>query len=110
MSAEPVISATSEAPSPAEQAGSSLVGVDVRQLGWIRPLIGDYAFDFKRIAPLYAGNPASPHAWREAIARRQSHPGKAIGIARIIEAQQERRGAPRAKRPPAWAIRTRWRW
>lgn len=98
MSAEPA--ETSEAPLSAEAPGpSSPVGVDVRQLGWIRPLVGDYAFNFQRIAPLYAGNPSSPEAWREAIARRQS--SKTVGMAQVLGAQQERRGAPPAAREAA---------
>lgn len=77
------------------------MGIDVRQLAWIRPLVGDYAFNFQRIAPLYAGDPSSAEAWREAIARRQSSPGKTVGIAQVLQGQQARRGAPPAAREAA---------
>ncbi len=98
MSAEPVTSQTAESPSSSQSpASSSPVGIDVRGLGWIRPLVGDYAFDFGRIAPLYAGDPSSPQAWRDAIGRREACRAKTTGIAPILLAQQERRGAP----PPA---------
>ena len=83
---------------------SSPVGIDVRRLPWIRPLIGDYAFNFEKIAPLYAGDPASPEAWREAVARRQAHPASAGAIADVVAAQQARRGAPRAARAAAAAL------
>jgi bacillithiol biosynthesis cysteine-adding enzyme BshC len=74
----------------------------MRRLGWIRPLIGDYAFDYERIAALYAGDPSSAEAWRAAIARRQTHPTPHPGaIAGIITAQQDRRGAPPAARESA---------
>ena len=49
--------------------GSTRTAIDVRRFGWIRPLAGDYAFDFAKIAPLYAGDPSTRHAWTEAIAR-----------------------------------------
>jgi bacillithiol synthase len=102
VSAEPVTSVTSEAPaSPGTPSTSAPVGIDVRLLPWIRPLAGDYAFDFQKIAPLYAGDPASPAAWRDAIKRRQSHAGTTTAIAPILEAQQERRGAPPAARQAA---------
>ncbi|MDQ3346894.1 MAG: bacillithiol biosynthesis cysteine-adding enzyme BshC [Acidobacteriota bacterium] len=102
MSAEPAASEASEAsPSTGAPASASPVGIDVRQLGWIRPLVGDYAFDFGRIAPLYAGDPSSPQAWRDAIDRRHGHPGNTVRIAQVLAAQQERRGAPRAAREAA---------
>lgn len=76
----------------------------MRRLPWIRPLIGDYAFNFEKIAPLYAGDPASPEAWRDAVARRQAHPASAGAIADVVAAQQARRGAPRAARAAAAAL------
>jgi bacillithiol biosynthesis cysteine-adding enzyme BshC len=101
VSAEPVTSLPSEAP-PTEASGtSSPVGIDVRQLPWIRPLIGDYSFNFQKIAPLYAGDPASAPAWRDAVARRHAHPAKTVAIAEVVKTQQERRGAPAAARDAA---------
>jgi bacillithiol biosynthesis cysteine-adding enzyme BshC len=102
VSAEPVTSVTSEAPASTDVAGSSSpVGIDVRQLPWIRPLVGDYAFNFQRVALLYAGDSSSPHAWREAIARRHAGAGKTVGISQVLLGQQERRGAPPAAREAA---------
>ena len=68
--------------------------IDVRRFDWIRPLAGDYAFNFDKIAPLYAGNPSTRQAWTDAIARTRAMPRQHEAIARIISAQQEQRGAP----------------
>ncbi len=76
-------------------------GVDVRRCGWIRPLAGDYAFNFPAVATLYAGDPTSPDAWRAAIARAQQHPRDGAAIAAVIAAQQSHRGAPPASRTAA---------
>jgi bacillithiol biosynthesis cysteine-adding enzyme BshC len=74
----------------------SPVSIDVRQAPWLRPLAGDYAFNFSNVATLYAGDPASPEAWRRAIARAQQPRIERSEIARILEAQQTRRAAPPA--------------
>ena len=87
MTAEP--SAT--APSPGRLRVS---GVDVRRFPWIRPLAGDYAYNFKQVEGLYAGNPLDAAAWREAVARAQRHPRDRIRIAELLRAQQEQRHAP----------------
>jgi bacillithiol biosynthesis cysteine-adding enzyme BshC len=84
-------------PEPTETtaAGSTaLLRVDVRRFPWIRPLAGEYAFNFSQLAPLYAGDPAAPDAWRDAIARAQQHPRRRGEIAGVLAAQQSRRGAP----------------
>lgn len=81
--------------------GASLNGIDVRRFSWVRPLAGDYAFNFQNVAPLYAGDPTSPQAWRETIARVQKHPRESARIAEILAAQQARRGAPPAAREAA---------
>jgi bacillithiol biosynthesis cysteine-adding enzyme BshC len=60
----------------------------------MRPLLGEYAFNFQNIASLYAGDPASKEAWAGAVRRSQAHGRDAAGIAAVIAAQQERRGAP----------------
>lgn len=70
------------------------VAVDIRQFPWIRPLAADYAFDFAKVAPFFAGNPAEPAAWTEAIRQSQAHRRAPADLARLIAAQQERRGAP----------------
>lgn len=81
--------------------GAASTSVDVRTLSWIRPLLGTYAYEYDQIAPLYAGNPASRDAWADAIRRSQSHTRSSTAIARIVAAQQERRGAPPEARAAA---------
>jgi bacillithiol synthase len=68
-------------------------GIDVRTLEWIRPLVGEYAFNFQKLNDLYAGDPAKPDAWRQAIARAQGQP-RNPAIAGILATQQAARGAP----------------
>jgi len=75
--------------------------VDVRRFPWIRPLVGDYAFDFSRIASQYPGNPADAQAWRDAVARTQRHPRDRAAIAAILAAQQNDRDAPPEARAAA---------
>ncbi len=70
------------------------MAVDIRQFPWIRPIASDYAFDFAKVAPFFAGNPSEPAAWTEAIRRTQAHRRATADVARLIAAQQERRGAP----------------
>lgn len=77
------------------------VGVDVRRFGWIRPLAGDYAFNFSTVASLYAGDPTTSEAWGDAIARTQRHRRDRAAIAAVIAAQQGHRGAPPAARAAA---------
>ncbi|HEX5474947.1 MAG TPA: bacillithiol biosynthesis cysteine-adding enzyme BshC [Vicinamibacterales bacterium] len=76
-------------------------GVDVRRFPWIRRLAGDYAYQFERIAPLYAGDPTTDVAWRSAVERAQAHPRDRAAIAAVLQAQQARRGAPPAARAAA---------
>lgn len=84
------------------------MAVDIRRFPWIRRLASDYAFAFERVAPFFAGDPASPQAWADAIRRRHAHhPSTSSGqataqaIARVIAAQQEHRSAPPAARAEA---------
>jgi len=77
------------------------MAVDIRRFPWIRRLATDYVFAFDRVAPFFAGDPASPQAWADAIRRRHAHRGSAEAIARVVAAQQERRGAPAAARAEA---------
>jgi bacillithiol biosynthesis cysteine-adding enzyme BshC len=90
--------------SPAEDV-ASCSGIDLRRLGWIRPLAADYASNFDDLAPLYAGNPASRDAWTAAITRAQQHRRSRDGIAQVLRAQQERRGAPPEARAAAALLR-----
>ena len=77
------------------------MAVDIRRFPWIRRLASDYAFAFDKVAPFFAGDPASPQAWADAIRRRHAHPSSSEAIARVIAAQQERRNAPAAARAEA---------
>lgn len=79
---------------PVAAAGVVRLPVDVRRLPWVRRLAADYAHDFSRLEPFFAGNPASPEAWRRAIARAQARRRSHDAIASIVLAQQQRRGAP----------------
>ena len=81
--------------------GSTRTAIDVRRFSWIRPLAGDYAFNFANIASLFAGDPSSRHAWADAIARRRTAPRDHTRVSAILAAQQERRGAPPAARDAA---------
>src|SRR3954447_16868528 len=76
-------------------------GIDVRRFPWIRPLAGDYAYNFTQVAGLYAGNPLDAAAWRDAVSRAQQHPRDDASVARLIAAQQAQRGAPDAARTAA---------
>ena len=86
---------------PANSADSSLLPgaslgtfVDLRRLPWVRPIAADYAYDFPKLAPFFAGDPASPAAWTDAIARAASSQRPTREIATIVAEQQRRRGAP----------------
>jgi bacillithiol biosynthesis cysteine-adding enzyme BshC len=77
------------------------VAVDIRKFPWIRRFATDYAFQFDRVAPYFSGNPAQADAWADAIRRRQAHAGQPAELARVVGAQQERRGAPQEARVAA---------
>ncbi len=77
------------------------MAVDIRTFPWIRRLAADYAFAFANVAPFYAGDPATSSAWADTIARSRSRHRQPAEIARVIAAQQERRGAPTAARESA---------
>jgi bacillithiol biosynthesis cysteine-adding enzyme BshC len=79
---------------PALSATSARLPVDIRRFPWINRLAADYAFDFSRLADFYAGNPADPAAWRDAISRTQQFDRQRDAVADLLAAQQARRGAP----------------
>ena len=79
---------------PASTATSARLPVDVRRFPWINRLAADYAFDHGRLSAFYAGNPADPAAWADAIERTQQFPRERNAVADLIAAQQRRRGAP----------------
>src|SRR3954449_11728851 len=81
-------------PSLSDARRLKVTGVDVRRFPWIRPLAGDYPYNFQQIAELYAGNPLEASAWRDAVARVQRHPRDRARIAAVLAAQQEQRAAP----------------
>jgi bacillithiol biosynthesis cysteine-adding enzyme BshC len=94
VSVEPVETTTDGRRAVLFEKGASRAGVDVRRFPWIRPLSGEYAYTFARIASLYAGDPSSPEAWRDVVGRVQSHTRKYQEIAAVLAAQQARRNAP----------------
>lgn len=80
---------------------AALSSIDVRQMSGMRPLAGDYAFNFAKVAALYAGDPASPAAWTGAIARRRGAARPREAVAAVLDAQLTRRGAPLEARQAA---------
>jgi bacillithiol biosynthesis cysteine-adding enzyme BshC len=81
-------------PQTGAAAPTSRFSVEIRRFPWIKRLAVDYAFDYARVADFFAGNPADPVAWRDAIARTQRHRRDRDAIADLVVAQQRRRGAP----------------
>jgi bacillithiol synthase len=77
------------------------LAIDIRRFPWVSHLSADYAFDFPRLASFFAGDPARPDAWADAILRAQAHPRDRSAITAAVKAQQERRGAPREAREAA---------
>ena len=73
----------------------------MRRVPSIRKLAGDYAFNFTKVAALYAGDPASDAAWRSAVQRAQAYPRRRAEIAAVLERQQARRNAPSEARAAA---------
>ncbi len=80
--------------SPSGLATTARLPIDIRRFPWIRRLAADYAFEYDRVADFFSGNPATPDAWRDAIARAQNHPRDRERIAAVLEDQQRARGAP----------------
>jgi bacillithiol synthase len=79
---------------PAVSATQNKFPIDIRRFRWISPLAADYAYDYARVQDFFPGNPDDPAAWRDRIARVQQHPRQRDGIADVVRAQQQRRGAP----------------
>jgi bacillithiol biosynthesis cysteine-adding enzyme BshC len=86
---------------PARSATSSRFPVDIRRFPWVRRLATDYAYNFPRLAPFFAGSPTDRGAWTDAIARVGRHEHDRGGISGVLAAQQERRGSPTAARAAA---------
>ena len=87
-----------------DPASSGRLSIDIRRFPWIRRLAADYAFDYPRVAEFFAGNPAEPGAWREAIARTSSHPRQRPALVSVLQAQQRRRNAPSESMTAAAAL------
>jgi len=75
--------------------------VDIREFPWIRRLAADYAFDYALVEPFFAGDPATPAAWADTIARSQATARRPSELARVIADQQARRDAPAEARAAA---------
>src|SRR5262245_52840778 len=73
---------TAEPSAPAESAGRlNVTGIDVRRFPWIRPLAGDYAYNFRQVEGLYAGDPLDPAAWHDVVRHVQQHPRERARVA-----------------------------
>ena len=81
------------------------MSIDIRRYPGIRRLAGDYAYAFDALGEFFAGDPASPSAWREAIGRAQTHPRSRAAVADALSTQQRRRGAPPEARAAADRLR-----
>jgi bacillithiol synthase len=92
---------SSDVSTGAAASSPARLGVDVRRFPWVRPLAGEYAFNFSTVAPLYAGDPRSTDAWHETRDRVLAHTHNRDAIAEVIAAQQARRGAPPESRAAA---------
>lgn len=68
-------------------------GIDIRRLPGFRRLALDYAYDFGRLSPFYAGNPADGRDWTSAIERTQAYPRDRKALVAALGRQQQRRGA-----------------
>ncbi len=80
------------------------IRIDDRQLPWTSRFVRDYCHAFERLAPYFAGSPAHPASWSEALeARGRRLPDPAM--AAVIERQLEARGAPAASCAAAGRLR-----
>lgn len=93
QSTEPVASQ-----SPATTSPTNRLGIPLERLPWASPLSIDYNRAYDKLAPFYAGDPAQPSDWRDAIARAQAHPRQRTPMTAMLEAQQQARRAPDASR------------
>lgn len=82
--------------SPSPAPSLTRLAIDIARLPWTRPFGVDYLRAFDKVAPFFAGDPSRPEAWTDTIRRVTAHPRARAEVARIIAAQQARRGAPPA--------------
>lgn len=80
------------------------IRLDDRQLPWTGRLFRDYCHAFERLAPYFAGSPAHPASWTDALAARGRRPTDAA-LAAVVERQLASRGAPDAARAAAARLR-----
>jgi bacillithiol biosynthesis cysteine-adding enzyme BshC len=73
----------------------------MRRFAWIRPLVAAYASDFASVASLFAGDPASPEAWRATIDRVSKAPRDRARVEQAVSRQLDQRGAPQEARAAA---------
>ena len=76
------------------------VPVDLRRLPWTGRFVRDYCHAFERLSPFFAGSPAAPAAWAEAIEQRRRRPPLAA-TASVLTAQLAARNAPAAAQAAA---------
>ncbi len=89
-------------PSEAVAAGAAVrEAIDLHRFPWIRPLVAEYAQNFQRLAPLFAGNPSDADAWRSTIDRVTRAPRDRAAMHGALTRQLVRRGAPEAARRAA---------
>lgn len=67
-------------------------GIDIREWSASR-LSADYVYQYERLGDFYAGSPADPDAWRQAIARAQAVDHDRGRLVAMLEAQLEGRQA-----------------
>lgn len=82
-------------------SGAVREAIDLGRLPWIRPLVKAYFEDFASVAPIFAGNPADPLAWRSTIERVQRSPRDRKTLASIVTRQLDAREAPLEAREAA---------
>ena len=80
------------------------IRIDDRQLPWTSRFARDYSHAFERLAPYFAGSPAHPASWSDALRARSRRPPDPA-MAAVIERQLEARGAPDASRAAAARLR-----
>ena len=81
----------------ASSDSSVRIPVDVRRFPWIRRLAADYAFDFRAVAPFFAGDPVRRAAW---AARDRAHAGAQRRGREIARRDRARSSSGGRRRPP----------
>ncbi len=82
-------------------ATASSLAVDIRSFPWIRRLAADYAYAYENVGEFFSGDPSTSAAWADVIRRSKAKPRQPAELARVIAAQQARRGAPQPARDAA---------